>query len=290
MLCDRRNRPDSFVVCEYMARPSSNAIVHRLSRRSFLSDLGGGTIAVAVLGLAACTSEADPATSDTTAPDTATSTTAGTPSTEGVEEASPGADTAGLQWARVNLGFVSAYVLARGSEYAVVDTGTPGSEGEILSALQTLGGSWGSVNHVIATHAHGDHVGSINAVMGAAAQSTGYAGADDLASIESDRDLVSLLDGDEVFGLQVVASPGHTAGSISVYDADAGLLIAGDAMNVEGGSVTGPNPDFSSDLDAGNMSVQRLAELQFETLLVGHGEPVVGGAGAAVVDLAATLS
>ncbi len=277
-----------------MARSSSNAPVHRLSRRSFLSDLGGGTLAVAVLGLAACTDGGSATTSGGDATTTAGSgdaaiTTAGseTTATTQAEQAAAGG---GLEWGRVNLGFVSAYVLARGSEFAVVDTGTSGSEGEILSALETLGGSWDAVNHVIATHAHGDHVGSIQAVMGAAASSTGYAGVNDLAAITADRDLVGVSDGDEIFGLQVVASPGHTPGSISVFDEEAGLLIVGDAMNVSGTALTGPNPDFTADLDTANMSVQRLAELQFETLLVGHGDPLVGGASAAVADLAASLS
>lgn len=277
----------------------SSKAVHRLSRRSFLSDIGGGTVAVAVFGLAACST-----------PESEGSANAGTttPGTVGTApELEPGQSESGqttsdaevtptvtapagpLAWERVNLGFVSAYVLARGSELAIVDTGTSGSEGEILRAVEALGGTWSDVNHVVATHAHGDHVGSIAEVMAAAGQSTGYAGVDDLGAINAGRDLVGLRDGDEVFGMRIVSSPGHTAGSISVFDEASGLLIAGDALNVEAGAVTGPNPGFSADVDLGNMSVQRLAELQFETLLVGHGEPVVGGAGEAVVALAASL-
>jgi hypothetical protein len=38
-----------------------------------------------------------------------------------------------------------------------------------------------------------------------------------------------------------------------------------------------------------NESVRKLATLPFETLLVGHGDPIVGGASAAVRALAATL-
>ena len=39
-----------------------------------------------------------------------------------------------------------------------------------------------------------------------------------------------LEDGDEVFGLQIVATPGHTAGHVATFDPDSGVLVAGDAF------------------------------------------------------------
>jgi hypothetical protein len=39
----------------------------------------------------------------------------------------------------VNLGFVSAYLLVRGGEAAVVDTGVTGSDGAISTALTGIG-------------------------------------------------------------------------------------------------------------------------------------------------------
>src|SRR5690606_2650892 len=74
--------------------------------------------------------------------------------------ASPGGEGVSLTWSRVNLGFVSAYVLVRGGEAAVVDTGTGGSEGPIGEALAALGLDWPAVGHVVLTHHHGDHAGS----------------------------------------------------------------------------------------------------------------------------------
>ncbi len=265
---------------------------HRLSRRSFLTEFGGGVTAVAIFGLAACSSSETSSSATTVeqgdAPvPTTTGEGAESAETTSAGDASPVGD--GFRWERVDLGFVSAYVIARGSELAIVDTGNQGSEGEILTVVEALGGTWEDVNHVIATHAHGDHVGSIRKVMEAAAGASGYAGADDISNINAPRDLVSLSDGDEVFGLQVIATPGHTPGSISVFDSDSGVLIAGDALNTPDGVLEGPNPSFSSDLDLANTSVQRLAELNFETLLVGHGLPIESGAGALVSSLAETL-
>ena len=125
--------------------------------------------------------------------------------------------------------------------------------------------------------------------MDAAPAATGFAGEPDIPSIPSPRPLTPVGDGDAVFGLEIISTPGHTPGSISVHDPAAGLLVAGDALNGVDGGVGGANPRFSSDMSLADESVRKLAGLQFDTALFGHGEPVVGGASALVADLAAGL-
>jgi glyoxylase-like metal-dependent hydrolase (beta-lactamase superfamily II) len=168
-----------------------------------------------------------------------------------------------------------------------VDTGGPGSDDEIAAALAAIGLDWEAVGHVILTHRHSDHVGSVSAVLEAAPHATGYAGAADLASIDAPRELRAVADGDSVFGLRIVATPGHTPGHVSVLDPVGGILVAGDALNTSGGAVTGPNPSFTDDMAVATASVATLAALSFETLLVGHGDPIEGGAAAMVAALAA---
>jgi glyoxylase-like metal-dependent hydrolase (beta-lactamase superfamily II) len=192
-----------------------------------------------------------------------------------------------LAWRRVNLGFVSAYVLVRGGQAVVVDTGVGGSAGSIEDALAEVGADWSAVGDVILTHKHNDHVGSLADVMELAPDATGYAGAEDIPSISAPRELTEVGDGDTVFGLRIVTTPGHTPGSISVYDAANGILVAGDALRVEGGKPTLPGAQFTEDMDEAARSVAKLGELTFETLLVGHGDPIEGGASAAVAELAA---
>jgi glyoxylase-like metal-dependent hydrolase (beta-lactamase superfamily II) len=92
-----------------------------------------------------------------------------------------------------------------------------------------------------------------------------------------------------VFDLDVVATPGHTAGHICVLDPVAGVLVAGDALNTQGGTLAGSPPQFTADMEAARASVAKLAELSFETLLVGHGDPIEGGASEQVAALAASL-
>jgi glyoxylase-like metal-dependent hydrolase (beta-lactamase superfamily II) len=236
-----------------------------VTRRVFLRAAGGAGLAVALLGVAGCAQNA---------PDTA-------------DDDRAAADLG--PWRRVSLGFVSAYVLARDGEVVVVDTGVEGSADDIEAALSAAGVGWGDVAHVVLTHQHPDHVGSLGEVLARAADAEVYAGEADVAAIDSPRPITAVADGAEVAGLQVVATPGHTAGHISVLDPAADLLVAGDALNGEDGKVVGPNPQFTADLPTAHESVRKLAQLAFGAVVFGHGEPVTAEAAAQVAALAGTL-
>jgi glyoxylase-like metal-dependent hydrolase (beta-lactamase superfamily II) len=190
---------------------------------------------------------------------------------------------------RVNLGFVNAYVLIRGKEAAVVDTGTPKNASKIADVVRTAGLGWDAVHHVILTHYHPDHIGSVGEVMAAAVKATAYAGAADISQIKSPRPLKAVGDNDEVFGLRVIATPGHTAGHVCVFDPAGSLLILGDAMTNTGSKLGGPSPQYTADMTQAHQSVKKLAKLTFERAVFGHGEPIEKGASQAIAKLAATL-
>lgn len=252
---------------------------HELSRRLFLCELGKGAVAVAVLGAGlACGNDEDDAPAQTSGTD------------DGADPAGePAGDGDGLVWKRAALGPVSAYVLARGREAAVVDTGLPGSESGISGAVTAAGLSWADVRHVIVTHKHPDHAGSLAAVLDAAGGATAWAGEADIANIQSPRPLEVAADGADIFGLQVVATPGHTPGHICVFDPDAKVLVAGDAVVGKPEGVGGPSPQYTEDMAAANASIKKLAGLEFDTLLVGHGDPIEGGARSKLDALVTTL-
>jgi glyoxylase-like metal-dependent hydrolase (beta-lactamase superfamily II) len=239
-----------------------------------LGACGSNTGGTSTTSVASTTGPASTAASTTTTGDGSTTTTTAAPST-GLAE-----------YLRVDLGFVSAYVVVRGSEAAVVDTGVSGSEAAIEAALGSIDLGWDAVGHVILTHHHPDHVGSMPAVINAAAAATGYIGEGDLDNVSGPRELLGLNDGDEVFGLTVIGTPGHTAGHISLLDPVASVLIAGDALNGSNGAVAGPNPQFSEDHNEALATVGKMAGYEYETLYFGHGEPVFEGASALVADLA----
>ncbi len=252
--------------------------------------------------IAACSSDgdsSDDASGDGSSGDgssgEATSTTdSPEPTTTGSSEQGDGGQAGtDLRWARANLGFVSAYVLARGSSAAVIDTGTSGSATAIGQTLGSLGLNYGDVDHVILTHKHGDHIGSMAEVVAEASSATVYAGEADLGGIDDAAvggdGIVPLTGGEDVFGLEVVATPGHTAGHVAVIDHTTGLLVAGDAIFTEGGGATEGPERFFEDVPQSRDSIRLLAELSFNTLLVGHGDPLEGNADTAVADLAASL-
>ena len=242
--------------------------------------------------LAACSSS-EPVASPTTSAGASTNSnpTATTePSTsepDTTDGAALAADEA-LRWARTELGFVSAYVLARGNKAAIVDTGTAGSADAIGESLQSLGLNYSDVEHVILTHNHGDHAGSIDEVLAAAVNAKAYAGEADLDELSNEA-IAGLLGGEEIFGFETVWSPGHTAGHMAVIDHDASILIAGDAVWTEDGGVVLGSERFNADTPQALESVKTLASLSFNTLLVGHGDPIEVNADTALADLAATL-
>jgi glyoxylase-like metal-dependent hydrolase (beta-lactamase superfamily II) len=255
----------------------SAAVARLVGRRWVVKQAGRGVLGFAVLGVAAC-SDGGPSGSAARAP-RATSSTA----------PSSAKESSSLAWSRVDLGFVAAYVLVRGREVAVVDTGVGGSAGAIEAVLDDVGSGWAGVRHVILTHKHPDHAGSIGDVLTAAETATGYIGAEDLSEVDAPRPLRAIRDGDDVFGLQVVGTPGHTAGHVAVFDPAVRLLVAGDALTNEG-ELAGSNPQFTEDTAAAANSVGKLAELAPRTILVGHGPPVVEDAAAMLRRLAASVT
>ena len=54
-----------------------------------------------------------------------------------------------------------------------------------------------------------------------------------------------MTDGQEVFGLQVVDTPGHTPGHIAVFDNDSRVLVAGDALTNTIDGLEGPMPEYT---------------------------------------------
>ena len=186
------------------------------------------------------------------------------------------------------MGFVSAYLLVRGTDVAVIDTGIGGGSRDIEQALSTIGLGWGNVRHAIVTHQHGDHAGSLPAVMRSAADATAYAGEADIPAISSPRPITPLFDGDEVFGMTAIHTPGHTEGHMSIFDPVGQFLIAGDALQGVGGAgnpvsgIIGPNPDYTPDMETAIASVKKISSLSLEEIHFGHGEPVTANAAAAV--------
>jgi hypothetical protein len=175
-----------------------------LKRRWLLVKAVRGTLGFALIGVAAACSVDD----EDDEPCTATGKRAS-------------GSAAGLGWRQVDLAYVSAFVLVRGREAALVDCGLGSTVDEIEAVLGAAGTGWDRVRHVLITHAHGDHLGGLSEVRARAPRAALYAGAaekegppfpyfpDAVAASDWSR-ARPVTDGEEVFGLHVVGTPGHT--------------------------------------------------------------------------------
>lgn len=188
----------------------------------------------------------------------------------------------------------------------LVDCGTRTSGPRLVRSLRMLGFAPTAVGHIVLTHWHADHMGSAARFAASSAAPAVYAGAADAPAVrgwnsrphrsappgEVTRlgrllspfaapgppvpDVQVVGDGDVLEwanGARVLATPGHTAGSISLLTA-AGVLIAGDAVMNVGGLSRGIGP-FRSARSSEAATLRRLAGQEFDVLAVGHGPPVV---------------
>ena len=258
-----------------------------MSRRTFLRDLGHGAFALTVIGLAGCTTGP---TSASKAPGSFDPLTyAGNldeiesfwceedmPSTPPIQGSDPD-NLIPRRWARIGDARASGYVLVRGGEATIVDTGPWCVPDVIEGALTAVGLDWAAVGSVIVTHKHPDHWVGLPPALERATDAVVFAGAADIPHIASPRPVMAVGAGDRVMDLAIIPTPGHTPGHIAVHDGAAGVLVVGDAINYgkdRGFVLLGTSEDPSQT----RASVDILAGLSFDTLLPGHGDPIIGGA------------
>jgi glyoxylase-like metal-dependent hydrolase (beta-lactamase superfamily II) len=89
-------------------------------------------------------------------------------------------------------------------------------------------------------------------------------------------------EGDTLSGLRVIHMPGHTQGSIALYDAKQKVLFIGDTLGFSNGAVKGPSKSVAMDIKQAYSSIEKLKDLDFTVMLSGHGEPVRSYASAKV--------
>lgn len=77
-------------------------------------------------------------------------------------------------------------------------------------------------------------------------------------------------------GLEVIATPGHTLGHISLYHAASKTLISGDALNIKDGQLSGPNPRFTHDMDQALDSIRKLLAYDISRVILYHGGLIEG--------------
>jgi len=191
-------------------------------------------------------------------------------------------------------------------ELTLVDTGFLGSSAQVTNFIHSLGRSVEEISLIIITHNHFDHAGGlaeltkltraevavhqadINDTEGQSPYPRGIRGLlriPFLATLRqrfllSPDDVDIPLAGGEVLeplgGLEVVHTPGHTPGSISLYSPKYKLLIVGDALVKSHNAPQLPHRMVTTNYAQAMNSIRKMAQLDFDTLCFGHGRPLTG--------------
>lgn len=192
---------------------------------------------------------------------------------------------------------VNCYLVREDDGLTLIDTAIPGSTKAILAAARDLGAP---IVRIALTHAHYDHVGSLDTLHQALPDAEVLISARDARFLAGDRSLDPeeagtklrgswktcatrptrlLAPGDRIGSLEAVASPGHTPGHLAFFDVRDRALIAGDAFQTRGGiAVSGvvrplfPFPAMGTwHKGTALRSAEALRALEPSLLAVGHG-------------------
>ena len=204
------------------------------------------------------------------------------------------------------LGMVNTYLVREDDGLTLIDTALPGSTKTIVAAAEKLGAP---IVRILLTHAHGDHIGSLDALAEELPDAEVLISARDARLLAKDKTLDpgeevgklrgsypgaktkptrTIAPGEGVGSLQVVAAPGHTPGHIALLDGRDGTLFCGDAYSTLGGVETTarinplfPLPGFATwHRPTALESARTLRTLDPAALAPGHGKIVASPASA----------
>ena len=207
-------------------------------------------------------------------------------------------------------GIVNMYLIDCLEGLVLIDAGLPDSAGKVLDAVRELGKAPGNLRHVVLTHAHPDHIGSLAAIVRATGARTYMHMLDapvaqrgfGFRSLQPAPGLLSpillklfsrpditveptpidqqLIGGDRLpiaGGLDIIHVPGHCAGQVAILWTARGVLFAGDACSNM--MRLGP-PIGYENREEGERSQRKLAGLSFDMACFGHGRPIKHAAAA----------
>jgi len=176
----------------------------------------------------------------------------------------------------------------------LIDTGHRGSAPQIFEYIGQLGRKPEEISLIILTHNHIDHVGGLAELKQVTHARVSIHKTDigERKNLPSARpeDIDIRLEGGEMLdllgGLEVIHTPGHTPGSISLFSAANRLLIVGDAVRKRRDNLGLPFRTASFDLMQAVASIKKMSRLDLDILCFGHGLPLTDGARAKLQELA----
>ena len=154
------------------------------------------------------------------------------------------------------LGMVNAYLVSEDDGLTLIDTMIGGSSGKIMAGAKATGAS---IVRIVLTHAHADHVGSLDALKERLSGAEVIISTRDARLLAKDMSLDPdepkdklrggypgaatkperlVVPGDRVGSLEVIAAAGHTPGHVALLDRRDRTLYRGDVYSTLGGVAT----------------------------------------------------
>ena len=199
---------------------------------------------------------------------------------------------------------VNCYIIISGKNLILVDTGMPGNFNRVVNYIKKLGKAPSDLKYILLTHSDVDHIGcalKLKEYTGAKvaiheAEVPVLKGEQKFKTVNHwlnplvgwfmgrahfqplEPDIVLSSTGSQIEDWQVVSTPGHTPGSVCFYQPGK-TIFAGDALRTNSKGVPRPISSWICiDPALARKSLRIIAGLDFETLLPGHGAPLVGQA------------
>jgi hydroxyacylglutathione hydrolase len=198
----------------------------------------------------------------------------------------------------------------------LIDTGMPGNATRIVEFLRSLGKEQMGSFTIILTHPDIDHSGSVAELkekLGNVkvaiheADAPRLTGEKPLKEVRGPAGLlfkamspfmkfkpvtpdVLLKDGEQLDGLSVIHTPGHTLGSICLYSERLKAMFVGDALRTnKNGMPRLPSAAMTFNIGEAENSIRKIASYEFELLLPGHGPPILSDGSKKVKEFVASL-